>query len=160
MKYTLLLMRHAKSDYKDSSLEDAKRPLNKRGFKDAPMMGERIAQLNYAWDSIITSPALRAMMSAQSVADAVGYSKNMQIDNRLYLQGVRPIEEVLKELSDDVKSVMIVGHNPDFHELYEKLSKETLKKFPTGAYAIFEFTKPFAQMSEAKLLWFDRPKAK
>ena len=74
MSKTLLVMRHAKSSWKDASLSDHDRPLNKRGRTAAPRMGELIRDQGILPDYIATSSALRARATAEAVADACGYS--------------------------------------------------------------------------------------
>ena len=63
---TLLLMRHAKSSWKDSDLKDFDRPLNKKGKKTAPLMGHMIADQELVPDRIISSPAVRARQTVEA----------------------------------------------------------------------------------------------
>ncbi|MDH3806604.1 MAG: histidine phosphatase family protein, partial [Gammaproteobacteria bacterium] len=62
---TLTLVRHAKSSWKDSGLSDRERPLNKRGERDAPVMGKRAAAAGLRPSQIISSPAVRAWTTAK-----------------------------------------------------------------------------------------------
>ena len=70
---TLILVRHAKSSWKDPTLPDLKRPLNKRGKKNAPEMGKRMQKRGLVPDLFISSPAKRAMVTAKTLAEEVGY---------------------------------------------------------------------------------------
>jgi len=159
MKHTLLIMRHSKSSWDNSSLEDKIRPLNLRGQNDAPMMGKRIAGLGYQFDCIISSPATRAMMTAQSVADAICFGDNIILDETLYLGGLENIEAVLKNLDENISSIMLFGHNPDCHEFYEKYTQKSIKKFPTASFAIFELSSSWKELENVRELWFDKPKS-
>nr|NIL98123.1 hypothetical protein [Planctomycetales bacterium]NIP70269.1 hypothetical protein [Planctomycetales bacterium] len=69
---TLLLLRHAKSSWDDSALDDHDRPLNKRGKRDAPRMGQLLVQQDLVPDCILTSTARRARKTAEAVAKACG----------------------------------------------------------------------------------------
>jgi phosphohistidine phosphatase len=70
---TLLLVRHAKSSWKEASLPDRDRPLNRRGNRDAPEMGRRLANLVGTVDLIVSSPATRAMATARIVSESIVY---------------------------------------------------------------------------------------
>jgi phosphohistidine phosphatase len=81
----LYLVRHAKSSWEDSSLDDIDRPLNGRGKNNAPEMGERLKKQGILPDLLISSPAKRAMSTAKKIAERVGYSKKeILIDENLY----------------------------------------------------------------------------
>ncbi|MBN2896268.1 MAG: histidine phosphatase family protein [Campylobacterales bacterium] len=159
MKHTLLIMRHAKSCWDDPALPDQERPLNKRGAKAAPEMGRRIAKLGLRWDQIITSPAFRARATAEAVADAIGYEKELIISDALYFEGAFAICDLIRSIDESQKRVMIFGHNPDLHDLFERLSGQNLFKFPTAAYALFESKRPWAECDGFKLRDYDYPKS-
>ena len=74
---TLLVLRHAKSSWNDSALGDHQRPLNERGERDAPLVGERLRRQKLTPDLIISSDAERAQMTARAVARAAGYAGEM-----------------------------------------------------------------------------------
>ena len=81
----LILVRHAKSSWKAQALDDAARPLNNRGLRDAPEMGRRIAIQASRPELIISSPAVRARTTAQLIALELGVPPSaINIDNRLY----------------------------------------------------------------------------
>ena len=64
----LTLIRHAKSSWDNPALSDFDRPLNKRGMKNAPLMGKIINKRGLAFEQIVTSPALRAITTAHLIA--------------------------------------------------------------------------------------------
>lgn len=132
---TLLVLRHAKSSWDDSSVDDHDRPLNERGRHDGPKVGERLREHQLTPDVIISSDAVRARLTADAVADASRYVGDIVLDARLYAASVADILEVLRTVpkSDD-GSVMIVGHNPGLEELVMRLTGER-QSMPTASVA-------------------------
>lgn len=129
----LLILRHAKSSWGDSSLADWERPLSERGVSDAPRVGELLRTRSIVPDLVITSDALRARTTAKAVAESAGYKRNLVIKPSLYLANPDDIIAVLSSLADDAAgSVMIVGHNPGLEDLIEQLTGEQ-HEMPTAA---------------------------
>ena len=136
---TLYLVRHAKSSKDDPSLADRDRPLADRGRKDAPMMGKRLAKRDVKPDLLVSSPALRALTTAQLMADEIGYArKKIVVDDRLYGSSADGLLAVVRALDKRVDRVMLVGHNPEFTELAHRLSSD-IADMPTCAIAEFRF---------------------
>ena len=132
---TLLILRHAKSSWDDTSLDDVERPLNARGRSDAPRMGELLRDERLIPDVIITSNAVRAHATALAVAEAVGYTSDVVVDPLLYHASPEDVLAVLNTVPDaDASNVLIVGHNPGLENLVEKLSGER-HDLPTAALA-------------------------
>jgi len=130
---TLLILRHAKSSWNDSSLEDRDRPLNARGRRDAPRMGEVLRDESLVPDVIISSDAVRAQTTAVAVAEAAGYTRDVVIDPRLYLASPEDVLGVLQAAPDaNARLVMIVAHNPGLEDLIEQLTGER-QHLPTAA---------------------------
>lgn len=114
---TLYLIRHAKSDWSDESLSDFDRPLNKRGMKDAPLMGSKLADKGIRPDLIISSPALRAKTTALAIAEALSYPpESIRYDHDIYACDVETILMVIRNVSDDINTLLVFGHNPEFTE--------------------------------------------
>ena len=129
---TLVLVRHAKSSWKDAELADRDRPLNPRGRRDAPEMGRRLAARGATPDRIVTSPAFRAATTASVIADAVGYPEREIIqDERLYGAGSEEILEVIRGIENRFDRVFLFGHNPGLTDLVNKLSEEPIPNVPT-----------------------------
>jgi len=136
---TLFLVRHAKSSRDDPSLADRDRPLDDRGKKDAPMMGGRLAKRGVKPDLLVSSPALRALTTAQLIAEEVGYKrKAIEVDDRLYASSADALLAVIRALDKQVDNVMFFGHNPEFSELVHRLSGEYVD-MRTCAVAEFGF---------------------
>ena len=146
---TLVLVRHAKSSWKDDSLADRDRPLNRRGKRDAPRMGRRLADLAGTPDLIVTSPAARAMATARLVADAVGYPVDgIHEDERIYEAGPAEILEVIRGLDDECDRVYLLGHNPGFTDLVNALTEPSIDNVPTcGVVVLVVETERWADVS-------------
>ena len=130
---TLLVLRHAKSSWDDASLDDRERPLNARGRRDAPRMGDLLRDTRLVPDLIITSDAVRAHTTAVAVAEAAGYNRDLVVDPQLYHADPDDIVAVLQSVDDAAaRTVMIVGHNPGLEELVEQLTDES-HDLPTAA---------------------------
>jgi phosphohistidine phosphatase len=132
---TLLVLRHAKSSWDDSALDDQKRPLNKRGRRDGPRMGELVREYRLTPDVIISSDAVRAQLTAEAVAQASGYAGDILLDPHLYMASPADILSVLRTMRETkAETVMIVGHNPGLEELVAQLTGDQ-QDLPTAALA-------------------------
>jgi phosphohistidine phosphatase len=158
---TLLLLRHAKSSWKDENQPDRERPLNKRGQEDAPKMGALLRKQNLIPDLVLSSPAKRARSTAERVIDASGYAGEVEYREELYSFDLEPYLKVLVGLADSIQCVMLVGHNPAMEELVERLTGEYLP-MPTAALAKIELPierwSEFATRQGGKLVELWRPK--
>lgn len=158
----LTLVRHAKSSWKDTSLTDRDRPLNKRGKRDAPEMGRRIAAAGIRPSLIVSSPAVRAWTTAKVIANEIGYPREfLQRDNALYLGSVNGILDVIASQDVGFNSLMLVGHNPGFTDLANYLVPGLTNNVPTAGVISVEldtdewtlYDKP-----DTGLLLYDFPK--
>lgn len=136
---TLFLIRHAKSSWADTALPDKDRPLDARGKRAAPKMGKRLAKRDVRPDLILSSPAMRALTTAEIIAKKLDYKrKDIVVDDRLYGGEVDNLLEVIHELGNKLDRVMLFGHNPELTELAHRLSSE-ITHMPTCAVAEFRF---------------------
>jgi phosphohistidine phosphatase len=136
---TLILVRHAKSSRDDPALPDRDRPLNERGLKDAPMMGERLAKARVKPDLVLSSPAVRALTTAQAIAREIGYDeRRIQVDERMYATSADTLLAIVHGLDRKVACVMMFGHNPEFTALAHRLS-DKIVDMPTCAVAEFQY---------------------
>lgn len=140
MKF-LTLLRHAKSSWKDLSLPDVDRPLNKRGKRNAPEMGGRFAQLYHGADiHIVSSPAKRAITTARLFAEAAGYQvDDIQVDDRIYQADTGELLEIVRELDDARDHVVMVGHNPAFTDFINSATKHFIENLPTAGLAVLQY---------------------
>jgi len=134
---TLLLLRHAKSSWKNNGAGDFDRPLNQRGLKAAPVIGRLIRKRKLQPDLVISSPAERARQTIQLVLEAAGLKTELRYDERIYEASAARLFEIVSQIDDEAGVVMMVGHNPGFEELVEALTGETLS-LPTAALACIE----------------------
>jgi phosphohistidine phosphatase len=118
----IIIVRHAKSDWTDGSIRDFDRPLNERGVLSAPAVGREIKSKALVPDLIISSPALRAKMTALAVAESSGYNQSIIWNESFYFGYTGEIMHTLKGLQETVQSVMIFGHNPTWSSLAELLT--------------------------------------
>jgi phosphohistidine phosphatase len=148
---TLFLVRHAKSSRDDPSLPDRDRPLDERGKQEAPMMGKRLAKRKVKPDLLVSSPALRALTTAQLIAEEIGYKrKDIVADDRLYGSSSDELLAIIRALDKKLDRVMLVGHNPEFSELAHRLSSK-IAEMPTSAVAEFSFdTKAWSEVAEVE----------
>ena len=146
---TLYLIRHAKSSKDDPSLSDRDRPLADRGRIDAPTMGKRLAKRDVKPDLLVSSPALRALTTAQLMADEIGYAREkIVVDDQLYGSSADVLLALVRALDRKADRVMLFGHNPEFTELAHRLSSD-IADMPTCAIAEFRFdTKKWSDVGE------------
>ena len=144
---TLVLVRHAKASRDDPSLPDRDRPLEERGKKDAAKMGKRLAKHEMKPDLIVTSPALRALTTAEIIAAEIGYERGQIVaDDSLYDSSATGLLDVIRALDKKLDCVMLFGHNPEFADLARQLSSE-ITELATCAVAEFRFeTKTWADV--------------
>lgn len=133
---TLLLMRHAKSQFKDSEIPDFERPLSKRGEKDAPRMGKLLKEKGLIPDLILSSTAVRTARTAEAVAEKCGYKGEIVYNQAFYMGEPNVYLEALHTLADgdDNEIVMIMGHNPGLESLLQVLT-DKVESLSTGAVA-------------------------
>jgi phosphohistidine phosphatase len=155
------LVRHAKSSWRDPSLDDIERPLNKRGKRDAPFMGELLKEKVVNPDVVYSSPAKRASKTAQIIAEQIGYSKkDIVYAEEIYEASSHELVDFIKKLDNKYNSVMVFGHNPGFTMLNNFLSKKYIDNIPTCGIVALEFNSSWKEIEKnsAKLLFFDYPK--
>jgi phosphohistidine phosphatase len=131
---TLLLMRHAKSSWANDGQVDWERPLNERGQRDAPRMGQWLRQQCLAPDVVISSTARRAVDTAAAVIDASGYGGEWLREGSLYAAEAEAFFEVLRGVPETCGTVLVIAHNPGIEEVIEALTGEA-ETMPTAALA-------------------------
>jgi phosphohistidine phosphatase len=152
----LILVRHAKSSWKHAGLPDPLRPLNKRGKRDAPMMGGRLARRNVEPELMVSSPAVRAVATAKAFAREMGYPvEEIRIDARMYQADVLDLLEVVEELDDALDCVVLFGHNPGLTELANDLSSEVANLPTCGVVELHFQTAIWATIAEKEPVFVD-----
>src|SRR5580700_8332012 len=112
----LLLLRHAKSSWDNKALPDRDRPLNPRGWRSAAMMRGAMRDLSLAPDLLMLSPSRRTRETLEALEpwDETPLIEPME---KLYLATTPQLLDVLHDVPETVRSVMLIGHNPGMHEL-------------------------------------------
>jgi len=157
---TLYLLRHAKSSWKDDSLLDIERPLNKRGRKAAETVGKFLKKKRIIPDLVLCSPAVRARETTEIVMEAAGRSPEIHFDERIYEAGPEQLLEVITQVDKAKKRVLLVGHNPGLEAFLELLTA-SVKAVPTGTLAkIVLRTTNWASAGDVSgtLEWIRKPK--
>jgi phosphohistidine phosphatase len=134
---TLYINRHAKSSWKDLNISDFDRSLNKRGKINAGFMAERFAE-DAQIDIIISSPAIRALSTAEAFAEALGIDR-IQAESSIYGAGIREMVHIINSIPNQFESALIFGHNPTFTNLAHHLDHNFNDHLVTCARVKFEF---------------------
>lgn len=145
---SLALLRHAKSSWDASDLEDFDRPLNARGRAAAPVMGEALREFPFAPQIILCSPAKRTRETLHLIDPNLSEPRDdVRFEQQLYLTNAETLLERLRHVPATAKTVLIIGHNPGLHELALMLAgrgdaksiSRLEDKFPTAALAVLTF---------------------
>lgn len=157
---TLLLLRHAKSSWNDAGLQDFDRPLNGRGRKDAETIGRFIRKQRVVPDLLLSSPALRARETIETIMKTAKLQSELRFDQRIFEAGPLRLLEVVSQIEDDRSMVLLVGHNPGMEELLQLLTGGT-EHMATGTLAKIDFkAASWGKVLEEKgsLDWIVKPK--
>ncbi|WP_042376158.1 SixA phosphatase family protein [Streptacidiphilus melanogenes] len=147
---TIIVLRHAKADW--PAVPDHERPLADRGRKDAPTAGQWLAVAGITPDLALCSTATRTRETWKLFAHELPQRPRTVYDDRLYEAAPGLLIEVLQELPEDVRTVLLVGHNPGVQGLAEILSGEfdddSLTRlratgFPTAGVAVIDVPGPW-----------------
>lgn len=159
---TLTLVRHAKSSWQHNDLSDRERPLNKRGERDAPLMGQRIVDAGIRPSLIISSPAVRAWTTAKIIAQEIGYPREfLQREKSIYLASLDDLLDVLVAQDAEFNNIMLVGHNPGLTTFANYLVQGTTSNLPTAGVVSVELDQDdwnLYSRPKAKLIAYDYPK--
>ena len=159
---SLILMRHGKSSFKNDGKKDQKRPLNKRGEKNAAQMGELLKERELVPQIILCSSADRARQTAKIVTKIIGYEGEIKYSKKLYMAEADEILKVVRNLPDELEKVMVIGHNPGLESLIPMLT-EKIEGLPSAGVAYIslpiERWKELKSKTEGELVELWRPKA-
>jgi phosphohistidine phosphatase len=144
---TVFLLRHAKSSWDQSFLEDFRRPLAPRGRKAAARLGRFMGKGGLIPDRVLCSSAVRATETWELVSEGLGGSVPTDFRDDLYHASPGTLVKLIRSLPDDEGSVLLIGHNPTFESLARQLAgsgderaiRSLASKYPTGALAILDF---------------------
>jgi phosphohistidine phosphatase len=164
----LYLLRHAKSAWDDPALADHDRPLNDRGRRAAPAMGNWLREHDCAVAQALVSTAERARQTWELVSARLKRPPEAAYERGLYLCGAQALLGRLRQVDADRPSCMLIAHNPDMQQLALTLAGNgdvdvlaaMRGKYPTAALAILSFAGSWRDLDRgcAVLTDFVRPK--
>ncbi|GAA2448540.1 histidine phosphatase family protein [Streptomyces pulveraceus] len=143
----IVLLRHAKAEWSQDS--DHERPLAERGRKDAPVAGRKLADSGIDLDLALCSTAARTRETWKLAVHEMPHRPRTVYEERLYEASLGELIALINETPDDVRDLLVIGHNPGMHAVADALSEsaegDTLARmtrggFPTAAFAVVEFT--------------------
>lgn len=162
----LLLLRHAKSSWAND-LPDKDRPLNARGERAATLIGAYMRQAGLIPDLTLCSTAVRTRETLSWVEAAIGTQLTVDYQPGLYLASGGEIVDALCTVPDDIRTVLLVGHNPGMEQAAlalsqpddEGLRESIATKYPTGALTVIDFdVDNWRDIDTGKLIDFKKPK--
>lgn len=165
----LFLLRHAKSSWDDPGLDDHERPLAPRGRRSVEILGDHLRENDIHPVQVLCSTSRRTRETLEGVAPG----GETLIEAELYHAGAEELVQRLRRISDDVESVMVIGHNPTLQIVALRLSEgetsngdgsyraQISEKFPTAALATLTFECQWSELGPgcARLVDYVKPKA-
>ena len=154
---TLILVRHAKSDWPENT-DDFDRPLAERGLEDAVKMSKFLKDNNIEIQKFVSSPAVRALNTCKIFNQT--YDIEIDTNQKLYNPSERNFESVIYNLENDVNSVAMFSHNNGISNFANSMSDDVFM-FPTCGVAGFQIeTDSWSDFENAKkkLVFFYEPK--
>lgn len=133
---TLLLMRHAKSDWDADYERDHERPLNVRGVRSAKLMGRLVSGLDLQPDLVLASPARRARETARLAAESGGWRCPIVEEPDFYGGGADSVLEIAAR-SDQADRLMLLGHEPAWSKIAGRLCGRAVE-MKTATVAVIE----------------------
>jgi phosphohistidine phosphatase len=157
------LIRHAKSSWKDDSLADIDRPLNKRGIKTCRFMAQHIYDAGCRFDTVFCSPAVRTQSTIGLIGSCLpAVNIQWQTEEQIYTFDSGTILDWCRSVDESISELVIIGHNPALTDLCNALSNSSVKNIPTCGYVQLTIGKKcrWRKLAEgsAELTAFLRPK--
>lgn len=155
--HLLHLLRHAKSSWRDDAGDHA-RPLSKRGRKEARRVGRYLPGAAPPIDLVLCSSAFRTRQTLDLVVVGLVPQPQCLVEDALYLAHSERLLDRLRQLGEDCRSVMLIGHNPGIQDLAETLADREggaahallAGKFPTAARACFAVETPWRELGRSR----------
>lgn len=148
---TLIIIRHSKSSWRYSDINDLDRPLKKSGILRTQKIAEGLKKRYIFPQFILSSHANRAMHTSSIICRdlQLGFDK-INFEENFYFSEKQNIKEVVFKCSDEINTLMIVGHNPIWTELVNDWQQKSIDPLPTSGVAIIEFQTPSWKEINAK----------
>ena len=158
---TVYIFRHGKSDWDAEFSEDHERPVAKRGRKAAQKVGRFLVELGQVPDVVLSSSATARAADGRAGDERRQLEVPLECTWELYAATVPATLKILQSQSDDIDSVMLVGHQPTWSELVANLTGGSRLRFPTAALARIDFAVSVweeIESGDGELIWFVIPK--
>ncbi len=147
---TLIVFRHAKSDWSQSSIPDFSRPLKRRGSKAAAQTAAKIRNLGIKPDLIISSPAVRALETAGLAADVFDISRDSIVTAAALYQGtLTDYFNAVASAAANMQTICIFGHNPEISDFASILAQQEIY-LHTGTAVVFDIGVPWKELETAE----------
>ena len=137
MPRRLILMRHAKSSWKQEAATDHERSLNRRGRRDAPRIARELRRLGWWPELVLSSDSQRTRQTWELMSAETDPPTPARFSNQLYLAGLDEIEEEINQVPNRVSTLLALGHNPGWEEAASFLSGVECE-MTTGNCALLE----------------------
>ena len=118
----IVVMRHAKSSWKSGEQSDHQRPLNGRGRRSAPVVATRLSDLGWQPQHVLSSDAVRTSETAQLMLPCWEEGIGVDFVNNLYLAGPLELKLELCAISDEIETLLVLGHNPGWESVVHRLT--------------------------------------
>lgn len=159
---TLYLVRHAKSDWGNAHTGDFQRTLNHRGLKAAPYMAALLKEKKVFPELVISSPANRALTTAEFFCEILGYPKELiQQRMEIYEGGAGQLLKIVQQINDNCKTALLFGHNPTMTDFSNLLAGHHIDSLVTcGVVRIDMEIKSWkdAAPGSGNFIWYEFPK--
>ena len=126
MTRRLIVMRHAKSSWDSGAESDHARPLNKRGKRDAPLIAQRLADLKWIPNLVLSSDSARTRETYSLMCQALTDVDRVEYLPAFYNNVFGALQATLGEVPDAFSTVLALGHNPDWEEAVHWLTGESI----------------------------------
>ena len=147
----IYILRHAKSSWDNINLADFDRPLAKKGIDDAKKLCSFLKKHKFNAAKVICSNAKRAKETFDLTADGFQFLiDDATYTDELYFGNIDTVIEKIKETEEELKNILIVGHNPTLHYLVELLTNKTIDRFTTCNLAIISHDGEWISLNSQK----------
>jgi phosphohistidine phosphatase len=160
MSKRLIIMRHAKSSWTSGAATDHQRPLNKRGQRAAPLVGARLRDLGWIPDLVIASDSERTRETWQHMQAEFPHSIEEHFSSSFYHGGLAAIASACIMLTEDISTLLVLGHNPGWEDAVADLSGQWVRMTTANAALLESDAEDWAEAMEANWVLVEvlRPK--
>ena len=160
---TLYLVRHAKSSWDNTVLDDIDRPLNEKGYSNAHFMGHLLSKEKVCPDMILTSPAIRAATTSLIFSRHLNYAPSgIKIAATIYESDIYDHIKMIAQHENKINTIMLFGHNPTITDLANFFIDDRIENIPTCGFAGISFAikrwEELKTRTKGTLVTFDFPK--